>query len=907
MFKKFALLFLVPIFKFFLSLRYCVEIKGKDVLIEAKKKKKGVLILPNHIALIDPVIVGIYLYPFLKIRPVMDERFYYVKLFRWFMEILDVIPIPDFELVVNEWKTKQGEIAYRKLKKGLSQGDNILLYPAGGLKQTAKEHLAGKSFVHRLITENPNIDVLLIRTTGLWGSSFSRAITGESPDFLEVVKRGIRSAFKNGIFFAPRRKVTIEAEWLSDDFPYQGSKSQMNRYLEAWYNRYTYEGLIYHEEHPQLVPYVFYQRQTSLLPLFNPGKLPEMVDLVVPPQMRETILEKLSKMTSKPINQIKDTDNLTVDLGCDSLDMANLIAFLDQEYDIHKKTSSYDLQYVYDLFLVAQKKKVPKTTFAESPKMKRGWKPERKERVKSEFSLGKTIPEAFLERCKKMGSLEAIADEGVTLTYSQLKQSVVVLAKKLKTLEGRYIGVLLPTSVGGMVVTLAIQMAGKVPVMLNFTAGVKATNHAISTLSIQHVVSARRFLDRVPNLELGLLDRTLILAEDIKDDLSLGMKIGGAILAKRSTATILRHFSIEGQPDEMPAMVLMTSGTENHPKCTLLSHRNLISNMEDYLDVFGPVGRYVFFGALPFFHAFGINPMGLFPVLFGHKVFFSPDPTDSNRLARESYYWKPTIISLTPSFYANFLQTATLEQLASYRLFISGAEKAPNSLRETIEQLDLDVSLIEGYGITETSPVISAQRFGEKPLGVGRPVKQLEVHIVHPETYEFIEQGKEGEIIVRGPSVFKGYAEKDLKSPFVFINGLCYYCTGDYGYIDELGNIILKGRLKRFVKIGGEMVSLPMIEEALTMLTKKLGWSETKTTAPLYCIIPIEEEGKRPELILFSVVDVQPDEVNKALYEEGFAKIVKINKVEKIKTLPLLGSGKVNLKALIDLAKKISN
>jgi long-chain-fatty-acid--[acyl-carrier-protein] ligase len=214
--------------------------------------------------------------------------------------------------------------------------------------------------------------------------------------------------------------------------------------------------------------------------------------------------------------------------------------------------------------------------------------------------------------------------------------------------------------------------------------------------------------------------------------------------------------------------------------------------------------------------------------------------------------------------------------------------------------------LLEGYGITECSPVLSAQRFREENhIGVGRALSKVELIIVDRESLKPLPQGEDGEILARGPSIFKGYIEKDIKSPFVLINGKSYYRTGDFGQLDAEGNLILKGRLKRFTKVGGEMVNLPLIEEILTNTAKGLGWftGMRKIDSP-FVVIPIEKEGEKTELVLISIVDTTVDEANKILFKSGLPKYFRMHHVVKVSDMPLLGSGKVHLRALTDLAKK---
>ncbi|NDE63572.1 MAG: hypothetical protein EB053_04375 [Chlamydiae bacterium] len=888
------------------SLRYRVKVEGLDQVKKLLMSNKPVLVLPNHPAMTDPLLVYSILGQIASLKPVMDERFYHQKGVNWLYRLIQVVPIPDFEIVVNEWKARQGELVYQNIRRSLDRGEKVIIYPGGGLKRSSREYLGGKSFVHRLVSEDPNLELVLVRTTGLWGSSFSRALIGDTPNFWTQLKISIKLIFQNLIFFMPKRDVTIEFSTTPADFPYQVSKIQFNRYLENWYNQYKSNGVVETNERPSLVPYLFWDLKGSTPTAFQFATTILNKDVEVPEEMRSIIYDKLSKMTGRPKTQIKDDHDLAVDLGCDSLDLSNLIIFLDLKFGIDKKISSLDLVHVFDLFLVALHKKVPKAREMESQEMLRGWTKKDVEGIKKVEIFGSTIPQAFIERMKACGSDEIMADENVTLSGKKALISTIVLANKIRRIEGRYVGIMLPASIGSTLILFATMLAGKVPVMINWTSGSRSTDHVIHALSIKSVLTARKFLDRVAHIELGSMEPNLVFAENLKLKVSFLDKLKALFLSSKPTKMILKHFGIESLSNEMNAVVLTTSGTESHPKSVPLSHKNLIANMEDFEDVFYPYEPKTCLSALPQFHSFGLTAMTLFPILNGVRTYFSPDPTDSPRIAREIEAWNVDLIALTPSFYANLLSSAETGQLNSLRVCFTGAEKAPEMLISNLYKANPLAVLVEGYGITECSPVLSAQRFRDKTrIGVGRPLSKVEVMIVDQEDLRPLPKGQDGEILVQGPSIFKGYIEKDIKSPFVLVNGKSYYRTGDYGHIDPEGNLILRGRLKRFTKVGGEMVNLPLIEEVLSNTAKGLGWfSGMRKIDNPFVVIPIEREGEKTELVLMSIVETTTDEINKILFQAGLPKYFRMHHVIKVGDMPLLGSGKVHLRALTDLAYK---
>jgi long-chain-fatty-acid--[acyl-carrier-protein] ligase len=303
----------------------------------------------------------------------------------------------------------------------------------------------------------------------------------------------------------------------------------------------------------------------------------------------------------------------------------------------------------------------------------------------------------------------------------------------------------------------------------------------------------------------------------------------------------------------------------------------------------------VLYGILPPFHSFGFSVAGLFPLLSGIKVAFYPDPTDSFALAEGLSRWKISIFCAAPSFIKGLFHAAKQEQLKSVRLFVSGAEKAPEPLFEKAKTISQNCKLVEGYGITECSPILSINRPNMPPKGVGRLLPEIELVTIHPETLQLLPKGSDGEICVRGPNVFRGYLGNP-RSPFIELEGKQWYRTGDLGHLDIDGSLILSGRLKRFTKIGGEMISLGAVEE---VIVKHL--VAEKRISPNINSIAVcadeREEGK-PRLVLFTTIAIEKEEANQILSQAGFSNLVKISIVKNIDEIPLMGAGKTDYRNL---------
>lgn len=908
MIRRFFLKMMKWTLKFALSLRYKIEVKGKEVLKDPRLKGHGVLVLPNHSSEIEPFILLMLLGDELDLQPLVTERFYYYPFAKPFMKLVRAKPVADFDRAISEFKLKKAEKLFGDVVEELNKGGRILLYPGGALKDTGKEKIGGRSLAHATMQEAENAEILLVRTTGMWGSLFSRAYTRTTPDFWATLFKGIGILLKNGIFFAPRRHVTIEFAIPDKDFPYKGKRMEFNHALEEFYNQYpTSDDSISDTEELKQVPYAFWTKKVPEITIC--ARRPETVqELSVPNHIRQDIMYQLSELSDKSVNEIDDYNDLVQDVGLDSLNIASLYSYLDAHYDIDPSIDPVDLQTVQDLFRAAMHVHNGKRTPEESDKEKgksASWPRLKKNRPEPKYTNcdTHTLIENFLLQCDRMGNHAACADmaSGV-MTYATLKRAVVIMARKIEQLDGEYIGIMLPSSSAAHIFIMATLLAGKVPVPLNWTVGSYFMNHAIDLMEIKHILSSGRFLQRLNNVELGKALDKLILAEDIKKGLTLKEKIGGALLAKRPARKILERFPAFKLRENDTAIVLFTSGTTALPKAVPLTHKNILSNQKCAIDSIDLALDDVMIMALPPFHVFGLT-IGILPLLTGLRVVFSPDPLDGATIAREILKWRVSMIVLAPTFYSHLFRVATLSQLKSLRVFISGAERAPPSLMNFINKLG-DVWFLEGYGLTETSPIISVNQIYTRPRGVGKIVPSVEAVIVDQESERKLGPHQIGEVCVRGDSVFKGYYKQDNSKNFIEIDGKSYFRTGDLGYLDEDNYLHLEGRLKLSFKRGGEMINVVAIEAVLFQKAKEKGWiPQDQTHSPFACV-PKEVPTGATKVVLFSELPLALDQVNAALFEAGFARLYKVNEIKVIDQIPMLKSGKVCLRKLFDMLEE---
>ncbi len=882
------------IFRFFvkilLSLRYKVEIIGLDSI----DIKKGFLILPNHPAEIDPVILTAFLGTKFDPRPIVLEDFFNSPALHWLFKMLRALPLPNIEEGRSEFKALRIKNTLEEIKLGLENGDNILLYPSGRLSRNGEEKIGGASALHTLLKENPDADILLARTKGLWGSSFSWIFENDRPDLRDRFLFSAKVLLINLLFFTPRRKVVIEIEKLPESFQRNGDKIIQNQFLEKWYDFYGKESLTL----------ISYNLWTRSLPEISEKILKEVSDIKnVSEEIQKGVCEEFARMKKCKPEEISSGMDLRSDLGLDSLEIADVMSWLDDKFEV-VDVSLTELTTVGAVMELAAK--IPLNKGSEEVvdfqisnnkfQITKDWTNTNRPEVA--LSEGKIIQECFLKTCDKMGKTAACADNisGI-LSYKKLKIGVLLLADVIRELPGKRVGVMMPSSVGADVVTLAIMLAGKVPVMINWTLGIRNLNHVIEVSEIETILTSMKFLDNLDNVSFGgEIFKLFVFLENIKNKkLGLNKKIKAVYNSGKSAEKLLKYLKLKKVSEKDEAVVLFTSGSEAVPKGVPLTHQNILTNIKNSITEISFNKKDTVYAFLPPFHSFGLTATLFLPILSGLKVVHYPNPTEARKLTKGIKKWKITLVFGTPTFHAGILKAASPNQLDSVRLFVAGAEKAPDSLYKNIKNLPGNSQLLEGYGITECSPIVSVHRFGEPAEGVGRPLPGVDVLIVDIETQKPILQTEQGMILVSGKSVFKGYLGKNPPNPFVVINEKKWYITGDLGYLSKNGAIIIAGRLKRFVKIGGEMISLPAIEEVL-----KEEWPPDDD-GPVVAIEAYEIEGQRPKIVLFTKENIEVDYANKLLNSAGFGNIVKISEVRKIETVPLLGTGKTDYKFLKNL------
>ncbi len=880
-----------------LSLRYKVIVRGEKELIKRSKDWKGILFLPNHTSHMDPLLFFLWFWPQFKMRPLIVEFISHFPVISSLIQMVRCVLVPDFETSINQYKLKKAEVAVQTIIKGIQQGDNFVIFPSGKFKNQSEEQLGGASSVHTVLQKAPHTHIVLVRFSGLWGSSFSKALVGKSPHLLDTLLQGAKLLIKNLIFFAPRRKIYIDFEANPKGFPREGSRVECNRFLENWYNHYSDdEGKIHTSEPLKLVRNYFWSKEVPAVLTPSPKK--RQLSAKKSDEIAEKIYKEIRKILDQPQLKISPEMYLGGDLGMDSLNVAEMVAYLFKTYAV-KEISFSNLQKVEDLILVASGCITPSNEPIQKGNF--SW-PEEKNRPIPNYLEGATIPEAFLNICKKMGPFSALGDDvsGV-FSYKKCKKAALVLAEAFRKIPEECVAILLPSSVGSTIVLLALMLAGKVPVPLNWTLGPRYLEQMMTISGAKTVLSSWRFMEKINFVDFGSLSDQIDLLEDVKKRLTLKMKLKGVFLSLLSPAKILKKLQLNSLDENAPSVILFTSGSEAAPKGVPLSHKNILSTI--YNCCWNLRGTYTsddaMYGILPQFHSFGFTNSTFTPFLCGMRVAFYPNPADSLAIAEGIDRWKVTLIPIVPNFLKKLLNVAKKEQLKTLRFVLTAGEKTPPELFKKVEELHQGAFLLEGYGLSETSPVIAMMRVGKEPKGVGQLFPGIEAITIHPETHMLLLPGEQGEICVRGPNVFHGYIGK-AASPFIEIKGKSWFRTGDLGYIDQDQTLMLTGRLKRFVKIGGEMISLGAIEEALNVECRKR--KLIVQDIPSLAICPEEADTEHPKLILFSIFPIELELANEILRDAGFSNVIKVYKIQQVNDIPLMGSGKINYRALQSLS-----
>ncbi len=506
--------------------------------------------------------------------------------------------------------------------------------------------------------------------------------------------------------------------------------------------------------------------------------------------------------------------------------------------------------------------------------------------------------EALLKARSKFGGKREVildADDRV-LTYDELVLASFALGSALKQSagSGKSVGVMLPTGAGSIISFFALSAYGRVPAMLNFTSGIRNLRGAIRAGQITHVVTAHKFIELA---ELGGLvealqdDVTFIYLEDVRENLKPVDKIRGAI-------GTVAPWLIRSKPSpDATCVILFTSGTEGDPKGVALSHTNIVSNVQQVVahvsDILTP--DQIIFNPLPTFHCFGLTAGAILPILSGIKTVLYPSPLHVKEIPKRIAETGATILFATDTFISQYVRASGGDDLKGLQYAVCGAERVKDETRQLVSRVS-GVVIIEGYGVTEASPVVAVnQPARNRPGTVGTPLAGVELDF---RPVEGIRDA--GCLLIRGPNIMKGYIlgeEPGRVQPLK--DG--WHDTGDVVGKDEEGCLVVKGRIKRFAKLGGEMVSLTVVENCASAV-----WPDHNHAA---AVLPDKRKGE--QIILLSTnPNADRADMSHWIQNHGVTELSIPRRIFYVEEIPLLGSGKMDIGSVqriaADLLRKLT-
>lgn len=501
---------------------------------------------------------------------------------------------------------------------------------------------------------------------------------------------------------------------------------------------------------------------------------------------------------------------------------------------------------------------------------------------------------ALLRASREFGASKVILVDGDDreLTYKDIIKASFALGSALKkgTRKEEAIGVMLPSGAGAVIAFYALSAYGRVPAMLNFTAGAKNLKAALQAGKVKRIITAHKFVE-LGGLEalIGELSEVaeIVYLEDVRENLSLGNKLS-------AVAGLIVPGLVTAKPGhKKPGVLLFTSGTEGEPKGVVLSHENVMANVEQVRAHIGlGPDTDILFNPLPTFHCFGLTVGAVLPLVAGIKVLFHPSPLQPKEIVRRIRESGSTLLLATDTFISQYARTADDGDLDTIRLAVCGAERVKDETRNYVRR-KFNIEILEGYGVTESSPVLAANKWEDnRPGTVGVLMAGVEARL---EPVDGIPEG--GRLHIRGPNVMMGYMRPSNPGMIErLIDG--WHDTGDIVAIDEDGFIRILGRVKRFAKIGGEMVSLAVVENCAAAV-----WPDN-----MHAAVTLPDPKKGEQVILLSdAPEVSRDAILSWAQRHGVPEISVPRRVFRVDAIPVLGTGKVDYGNVQKQAEKLMN
>jgi acyl-[acyl-carrier-protein]-phospholipid O-acyltransferase/long-chain-fatty-acid--[acyl-carrier-protein] ligase len=487
---------------------------------------------------------------------------------------------------------------------------------------------------------------------------------------------------------------------------------------------------------------------------------------------------------------------------------------------------------------------------------------------------------------KKLAIIDRTLDRRVT--YKRALIGALILLKKFQKYAPGFIGIMLPNSAGSVLSILGTLMSGRIPVMINYSTGAAMNcEFAQKKCAFKTIITSKALLAKIncPHVD------GMIYLEDIMKSVTLLDKMKAILTIGLPVERLLKRIHRGNENDTL--LILFTSGSEKDPKAVQLTHRNIFSNYESLLKAYSFSPDDIFLANLPYFHVFGQTANLWVPLIVGMTIVTYANPLDFKTICDIVREENVTLMAGTPTFFWGYLRNSKPGDFKSARILLSGADKCPDALREEFMKKHNKV-LLEAYGTTETSPAITVNTLEyNRPGSVGRPIVGVKIRVENYETSEECKVGEIGKILVKGDNVMKGYFDDFEQTSLSIRHG--WYDTGDMGYMDTDGYLWHVGRLKRFLKIGGEMVSLIKVEDVLEHLLP----------VDVECCVVEVPDALRGSRIIAAVTQ-QIDE--KAILQKMSTQLPKIaipSKFIVLSEMPKTGSGKIDFRTITERVRDI--
>jgi acyl-[acyl-carrier-protein]-phospholipid O-acyltransferase/long-chain-fatty-acid--[acyl-carrier-protein] ligase len=500
------------------------------------------------------------------------------------------------------------------------------------------------------------------------------------------------------------------------------------------------------------------------------------------------------------------------------------------------------------------------------------------------------LHQQFIRIAKQYEKKLAIIDRTLDrrLTYKKALIGSLILAKKFQKFEEGFLGIMLPNSSASVLSILATLMSGRVPVMINYSTGVEANvEYAQKKCAFKTIITSKAFCKKIKCRHI----EGMVYIEDIMKSVSLLEKIKTSFKAGLSADNLINKIHRGDEEDTM--LILFTSGSEMEPKAVQLTHKNISSNFESLIKAFSLTPDEIFLANLPYFHVFGQTANLWVPILMGMTLVTYANPLEFKTICDIVREENITLVAGTPTFFWGYLRNSKPGDFNKTNILLSGADKCPDSLRAGFIAKHNKV-LLEAYGTTETSPGITVNTLkNNRPGSVGRPLEGVQVMVENNETGELCKEEEIGKILVKGENVMKGYFDDFEKNSLSMRHG--WYDTGDMGYMDKDGYLWHVGRLRRFLKIGGEMVSLIKVEDVLEHLLPH----DTEC-----CVVEVPDALRGAKIVAAITHRIDEKSILKQMSEK-LPPIALPSKFVIIEEMPKAGTGKLDFRAITDMVRDI--